>query len=208
VIRDAFLSAAETAATQLRGPAVAARWPEPSALAEFSVGGLARHLANQVTHTVSLLAAAPGGAAIPVLEHYTRNGWVTSGVDGADNVGIRQRGEEAAADMTPQELVEEVDGALAELRRIVPAEPAERVVDLHDWGLTVDDFLLTRVMELVVHMDDLAVSLGEPTPPLPTAATDATIRLLADVAAWRHGPLAVVRALARRERAPQTIAAL
>jgi hypothetical protein len=80
-------------------------------------------------------------------------------------------------------------------------------VDLGEWGLAVDDLLLTRVMELVVHADDLAVSLGIPTPAMPAEATDATIRLLARVAAWRHGPLAVVRALARRERAPETIAA-
>jgi hypothetical protein len=167
------------------------------ALADFSVGGLSRHLANQVTHTVPLLAAAPGGSAIPVLEHYTRNQWVTSGVDSADNVWIRTKGEQAT---TPNALADEFDAALAERRRVVPAEPAQRVVDLGDWGLTVDDFLLTRVMELVVHTEDLAVSLGVPTPEMPTAATEATIQLLARVAAWRHGPLAVVRALARRER--------
>jgi hypothetical protein len=208
MIRDAYLSVAETAATLLREPAVSARWSEPSALADFSVAGLARHLANQVTRTVALLAAAPGSAAIPVLQHYTRNAWVTSGVDGADNVRIRQQGEQAAATITPQALADEVDAALAELHRVVPAEPAERVVDLGDWGLTVDDFLITRVMELVVHTDDLAISVGVPTPEMPAAATDATVQLLVRVAAWRHGPLAVVRALARRERAPQTIAAL
>jgi hypothetical protein len=208
MIREAFLSVAGTAATLLREPAVSARWSEPSALAGFSVGGLARHLANQVTHSVPLLAAAPGSSAIPILEHYTRNAWVTSGVDGADNIDIRRRGEQAAAVTTPDALANEVDTALAELRRIVPAESADRVVDFRDWGLTVDDFLLTRVMELVVHADDLAVSLDVPTPALPSAATEATIQLLARVAAWRHGPLAVVRALARRERAPETITAL
>jgi uncharacterized protein (TIGR03083 family) len=208
MIRDAFLPVAGTAAALLRDPAVSARWSEPSALADFSVAGLARHLANQITRTVSLLASAPGGSAIPVLEHYTRNTWVTSGVEGATNVQIRRQGEQDAAGTTPQALAAEVDGAVAELRRILPAEPAGRVVDLGDWGLTVDDFLLTRVMELVVHTDDLAVSLGVPTPELPAAATEATIQLLARVAAWRHGPLAVVRALARRERAPESIAAL
>ena len=208
MIRDAFLSAGETAATLLREPALSARWSEPSALADFSVAGLARHLANQVTRTVPLLAAAPGGSAIPVLEHFTGSAWVASGVDGEDNVGIRQRSEEAADVTTPRALVDEVDTALAELHRVVPAEPAGRVVDLGEWGLAVDDFLLTRVMELVVHSDDLAVSLGVPTPPLPAAATDATIQLLARIAAWRHGPLAVVRALARQERAPEVISAL
>jgi hypothetical protein len=208
VIRDAYLSAGTTAAALLREPALSARWLQPSALTDFSVAGLARHLANQVTLTVSLLAAAPGVSAVPVLEHYTRNAWVTSGVDSADNVSIRRRGEEAVAGTTAQALADEVDAALVELRRVVPAEPADRVVDFRVWGLAVDDFLLTRVMELVVHSDDLAVSIGVPTPEMPAAATDATIQLLSRLAAWRHGPLAVVRALARRERAPETIAAL
>jgi hypothetical protein len=64
------------------------------------------------------------------------------------------------------------------------------------------------VLELVVHVDDLAVSLTVATPPLPAAATDATIQLLARLAAWRHGPMPVVRALARQERAPASVAAL
>jgi hypothetical protein len=208
VIRDAFFSAAQTTATLLRHPSVPASWSQPSALPDLSVGALARHLANQVTRTVPLLAAPPGDSSIPVLEHYTRNAWVTSGHDGADNIRLRDMSEEAAAATTAQRLADEVDAALAELRRVVPGEPAERVVTFGDWGLRVDDFLLTRVMELVVHTDDLAVSLGVPTPEIPDQAAEATIGLLVRVAAWRHGSLAVVRALARRERAPETIAAL
>lgn len=187
---------------------MAERWAVDSALVGYSVGGLARHLANQVTHTVPFLAAAPGGVAVPVLDHFTRNEWVTSGPDSDDNVDIRSRSERAAAGTTPGELAELVDAALLELRSSVPAQPADRVIDLGEWGLLVDDFLLTRVMELVVHADDLAVSLDLPTPPMPEAATDATIALLARIASWRHGPLPVVRALSRRERAPASIAAL
>jgi hypothetical protein len=208
VIRDAFLSSAAAAATLLREPALTARWSEPSALTDLSVGGLARHLANQVTHSVPLLAAEPAASAVPVLEHYTRNAWVTSGIDGRDNIAIRRKGEADAALTTPAALADEYDAALAELHRVVPVEPGDRVVAYRAWGLTVDDFLLTRVMELVVHTDDLAVSLGVPTPDLPPEATGATIELLSRVATWRHGPLAVVRALARRERAPESIAAL
>jgi hypothetical protein len=204
--RDAFLAAAEVAAAYLREPAVSARWSVPSALSGFSVGGLARHLANQVTHVGPALLAAPGTAPVTMLEHYRRSAWFTEDVDGADNVRIRTQGDAAAG--TPAALADEVDDALAELRRIVPEQPADRIVTVDEWGLTLDDFLLTRVLELVVHLDDLAVSVGTPTPPLPPAATGATIRLLADIAAWRHGPLAVVRAMARQERAPATIAAL
>lgn len=208
MIRDAFLGSADAALGLLREPALAGQWSAPSALADFSTGGLARHLANQVTRTVTFLAAAPGDSAIPVLDHFTGNAWVTSGVDSADNLDIRHRSEQAAAATTPEVLAADVDAALRELRTVLPAQSADRVVDLGDWGLTVNDFLLTRVVELVVHTDDLAVSLGRPTPPLPDHATAATIHLLGRLAAWRHGPLSVVRALARQERAPASIAAL
>ncbi|GIF52932.1 mycothiol maleylpyruvate isomerase-like protein [Asanoa ferruginea] len=208
MIRAAFLDSAATAATLLRAPVLAERWSAPSALPDFTTGGLARHLANQVTHTVTFLAAEPGTAAIPLLAHFTGNTWTTSPIDAEDNVGIRRRSETAARETTAAALADLVDEALVALRESVPAQPADRLVDLGDWGLTVDDFLLTRVLELVVHVDDLAVSLDLPTPDLPPAATDATVVLLARLATWRHGPTAVVRALARKERAPASVAAL
>ncbi|MEU8264322.1 maleylpyruvate isomerase N-terminal domain-containing protein [Micromonospora sp. NPDC048999] len=208
MIREAFLESSEAALGLLREAALAERWSKPSALPDFSTGGLARHLANQITRTVTYLAAAPGDSAISVLDHFTGNAWVTSGVDSADNIDIRHRSEQAAAATTPEELADDVDAALRELQTVLPAQSADRIVDLDDWGLTVNDFLLTRVMELVVHTDDLAVSLDIPTPPLPDHATEATIQLLSRIAAWRHGQLSVVRALARQERAPASIAAL
>ncbi|MEU8008927.1 maleylpyruvate isomerase N-terminal domain-containing protein [Micromonospora parva] len=207
MIRPAFLDVAETAAALVREPMLIERWSTPSALPDFSTGGLARHLANQLTHTVTFLAAAPGASAISVLEHFTGNAWVTSGVDSADNIGIRRRSEQAAASTTATNLADLVDDALSELRTVVPAQPADRIVDLGDWGLRIDDFLLTRVVELVVHIDDLAVSLGLPTPAMPPAATRAAITLLSRLAAWRHGSLNVIRVLARQERAPTSISA-
>src|SRR3954470_4461368 len=111
MIRDTFLRSAAVASGLLREPALARRWSGPSALPDFSAGGLARHLANQITHTVTYLAAAPGDRAIPVLEHFTGNTWVTSGVDSADNIDIRRRGERAAAATTPGALADDVDTA-------------------------------------------------------------------------------------------------
>jgi hypothetical protein len=64
-----------------------------------------------------------------------------------------------------------------------------------------------RMMELVIHIDDLAVSAGVPTPELPNPATDAVIGILATLAARRHGTVPVLRALTRAERAPATITA-
>ena len=76
------------------------------------------------------------------------------------------------------------------------------------WGLTLDDFLTTRMLELAVHLDDLAVSVGIATPELPDAAFDPVLILLARLAAGRHGQAALLRALARAERAPAAINAI
>jgi len=62
-------------------------------------------------------------------------------------------------------------------------------------------------MEIAVHSDDLAVSVGVPTPPLPAAVIDPVLALLTQVAVRRHGQTAVLRTLSRSERAPATIAA-
>jgi hypothetical protein len=208
MIRDAFLESSEAALGLLREPALTERWSEPSALPDFSTGGLARHLANQITGTRAHLAEVPGDSAIPILDHFTGNSWITSGVDSVANAGIRGRSETSAAATTAGQLAGDVDAALRELRAALPGESAGRIIDLGEWGLTLDDFLLTRVLELVVHTDDLAVSLNLPTPSLPAEATGATIVLLGRIAAWRHGPVNVIRALARQERAPASIAAL
>jgi len=69
------------------------------------------------------------------------------------------------------------------------------------------NMLLTRTMELAVHGDDLAASVGIATPELSPSAADAVIGLLARLATRRHGPTGIIRALTRAERAPTTIAA-
>lgn len=107
-------------------------------------------------------------------------------------------------------MVTGVTEALAELRRRLPTEPADRLVRAPwmTWSLTLDDFLLTRMLEISVHCDDLAVSVGVPTPPLPAAVTQPVLDLLCRLAVRRHGSTAVLRALSRAERAPATIAAI
>ncbi|MFG1941431.1 maleylpyruvate isomerase N-terminal domain-containing protein [Nonomuraea sp. NPDC048826] len=210
-IRQSYLTAAESAVVLLHDPAVAAAWGKPSALTEFSVGGLAGHLAHQLVRVSGLLEPADGAAGEPatLLEHYTRSPWVQAGLDHESNVSVRRGGEQVAAD-GPAALAARAAELLEDQRRAVPAQPADRVVALPwtGWSLTLDDFLLTRLMELVVHSDDLAASVGVETPELPTEVIDPVVDLLARLAVHRHGATAVIRALSRTERAPATISAL
>lgn len=208
-IRASYLTAAESAVALLGDPAVAAAWDKPSALTEFSVAGLAGHLAHQLVRVDRLLAAGPtpGTEPIGLLEHYARSPWVEAGLDHEINVGIRRAGEESAS-AGPAALAAATAELLEHQRATLPAEPGDRVLDLPSgWSLLLDDFLLTRVIELVVHSDDLATSVGVGTPALPSTVVDPVVDLLARLAVHRHGATAVIRTLSRTERAPATISA-
>lgn len=208
-MRDDFLSMARTAADLMRAPEVAAAWERPSALPEFGVSGLAGHLSGQVFAIAQALAGpVPEEPVIPVLEHYARSAWVDAGLDADINVGIRRSGEERAAD-GPAALAARVDATIAELAGALTSFP-DRPVRLSFWGpwsLTLDDMLTTRMMEIAVHADDLAVSVGVPTPEFPGSAVDTVIDLLSRLSVRRHGAVSVLRALSRAERAPAGIAA-
>ncbi|MFR9774819.1 maleylpyruvate isomerase N-terminal domain-containing protein [Micromonospora sp. MS34] len=208
-IRTAWLTAARSAAALLADPAVAEKWDAPSALPEFRVGGLAGHLASQILAVPGVLAEpVPADEPIGLLDHYARGTWIGASVDDEVNVGIRASGERIAAD-GPEALLAAARAALAGLAVALPAEPDGRVVHLArgPWSLSLEDYLTTRLMELAVHSDDLAVSVGVPTPELPTEVLDPVLALLARLAVRRHGQPAVLRALSRAERAPATVAA-
>ena len=66
--------------------------------------------------------------------------------------------------------------------------------------LRYDDYLPSRICELLIHTDDLAVSLGVDPPSPPQEALDVAIGHLVDVARRTHGDRAVLIALSRRER--------
>lgn len=194
----------------LGDPGLGPSWHEPSALPKFSVGGLAGHLAAQVFNIEAVLAEPPGvGPVLPVLEHYGRAAWIGADLDDPVNVSVRESGERLARG-GPVALAGEVAAAGARLRAALPAEPADRIVRIPWTGrrLTLDDFLLTRLLEMVVHGDDLAVSAPVAAPGFPDAAVAEVLALLTRLAAARHGSVAVLRALARPERADAPVAAI
>ncbi|WKX71158.1 maleylpyruvate isomerase N-terminal domain-containing protein [Streptomyces sp. XD-27] len=207
---DAYLAAAAQAVALLERPEVAAAWEQPSALAEMTVGGLAGHLAAQIFSVDSALAEpASAEAPIPLLENFARATWIDAPLDGEVNAGIRAKSEGIAAE-GPRSLLKRARAALAEQQTELPGLSGGRTVFLPQKGfaLTFDDFLVTRLLELAVHIDDLAVSVGLPPQELPDAAFDPVLVLLARLAARRHGQAALLRALARVERAPAAVNAI
>ncbi len=204
-----YLAAAAAAAGLVSDPAVAERWAEPSALTGMSVGALAGHLARQILNMEALLAqGACEDPPIPLLEHYARSAWVGAAPDDPSNVTVRESSATEAAG-GPAALARRTTAALGRLAERLPSEPLDQsvLVPWGPWPLTLADLLITRMMEIAVHDDDLACSVGRPTPALPDEVTDTVVVLLARLAVRRHGPDTVIRAFSRAERAPTTVAA-
>jgi hypothetical protein len=204
---EAFLTAARISGDLARRPEVAENWTEESACAGMSVGGLAHHLVHQLTNTVRILAAEPhDDPPIPLLEHYERAAWVSASLDDEVNVRIREDADVDAAS-GPGGLPPVVDGALADLPDLLARAADAVLIPWQGWSLTTEDYLTTRMMEMVVHSDDLAASVGVPTPEFPEDVLGPVFTLLTGVAARRHGQVAVVRALSRPQRAPEIVSA-
>ncbi|MCP2336256.1 maleylpyruvate isomerase N-terminal domain-containing protein [Actinomadura rupiterrae] len=205
-MKDDFLTTGRVALDLLRAPEVAASWDKPSALPEFSVAGLAAHLAYQVVFVPDVLdAPRPSEETVPLLEHYARSAWVGADLDAAVNVGIRE-GSERAAEEGRDALAARLEAALGTLsgRDFDGGRPV-RFPFWGPWSLSLDDLLVTRMMEMVVHADDLAVSAGVPTPEFPPRVVGPVVDLLARLSVRRHGATAVIRALTRAERSPGLI---
>jgi uncharacterized protein (TIGR03083 family) len=188
---------------------VADAWSRPSVLEQWSVGGLAAHLGGQVLTAERLLRLPPSDLApIDLDDHYAEAAWVSASIDDPVNTGIREGGEQEAA-AGPVELLARVRSARVAVASALSLEPPDRVVLIpwQGWALTLDDFLTTRTMEIVVHSDDLAASVGIEAPAFDRAVLDPVLGLLTRLAVRRHGQSAVVAALARQERAPGSIAA-
>ena len=207
--REGFLGAARTAAALVRRPEVAARWGEESACAGMSVGGLACHLGAQTDLAVRVLGSGPSDLVpIALSEHYARAAWVRSGPDDEANVGIRE-GSDAQAAEGPDALAALVAQRLTELPGVIDAigsgDPV--LVPWQGWALTAHDFLVTRLMETVVHSDDLAASTGLATPEFSDEVVEPVLALLTGLARRRHGTTALVRTLTRPQRAPGSVSA-
>lgn len=206
--RTNYLAAADLALDLLADNAVAAAWDRPSALAEFRVAGLAGHLAYQVS-SIPQIMTEPVPATPPrtLLGHYDNAAWLDADIDHEVMAGLRASGEARAA-IGHEALIATVATDILTLREDLTEAAPDRLIHLAGrWSLTLDDFLMTRTMELVVHSDDLAVSVGAPTPEFPEAVTAPVIDLLTRLSTKRRGPIPLIRALTRAERAPETVTA-
>ena len=199
-IRDAFFDAARVARDVIAAPEVAERWEQPSALTHWSVAGLAGHLFRALGSVDAYLdRPEPDAEPLSAAQYYAQ---VLDAIEETPSLDadIRRRGDEASAGGHAAMLAS-YDAATRRLEERLPAlPPGRKLPAFHTFVLEIDQYLITRIIESVVHTDDLAVSVGIPTPAIPTETTKLAIGCLTETARIRRGDLAVLRALTRRER--------
>ena len=199
--REAYGAGADVAVALVTGEQVAAAWDEPSVLAGMSVGELAAHLARSVLQVEWYLdgPVAPGAVAITADVYY---GDLSGAAEPESplNTGVRQRSAETAA-QGPAALAAEVGAARERLRTRLAQEAADRLMTVRHQGhtLVLDEYLRTRCVELAVHTEDLALSVGSDVR-TPAATLATALDVLVGAARHRNGDAEVLHALARRER--------
>ena len=140
------------------------------------------------------------------MNYYAKVDWLHAAVDAPENTSIRDGFNELAG-QGHAESVDVLQRARAELPTAMATAWPSTYVPWQDCALQVDDFLVCRLVEMVVHADDLAASLGCPTPQFDDDVLDPVVALLATLSVRRRGQDAVVRALARTERASAPVSA-
>jgi uncharacterized protein (TIGR03083 family) len=207
---QALLDAVDTGTTIMHHDQLGRRWHDRSALDGLTVGGLANHLYGALRRTELVLDddPPPGATVVGAAEFYGANR-VESRADLAEGIHplIRQDAERRA-EAGAEALVAKYDRLLDRLRQRLPGEDLQRlvaVVQVRNGVTPLRTYLVTRIVEAVVHTDDLAVSLGVDPPTPPPVAVASAVELFTELARARSGDIAVVRAFTRRERADSDV---
>lgn len=202
-VRAIFLDSAAAAVDTFADPAVAAAWDRDSVLEGMTVGALVAHAARALSTVRRYL----GGEAPPHdAPHFDAPGYILSVLPDTDRTSDTNRAvldrAVAAAESGRDAVVREAADDLDALRRTLPHLSERHILAVLDGVvLLLDEYLTTRIVELVVHHDDIEASVEEATRrELPDQAGAVAVGILAEVARRRTSTTAMITALSRRER--------
>jgi len=198
-VRALVIDAVDTAADLMSRPSVATKWDEPSALEGMTVGGLAAHLVRAAGATLAYLDRTPVDAE-PTGDLLTPITYFHAAVDSPIHEQIKTVSANESA-VGHEATATKCRDLAEQLRERLNAEPPDRLVGaLGGRMLSLDDFCRTRLIEVLLHLDDLAVSVGESRPETDPEGVAIVIGIIEGIARHVHGDWEVLYALARSER--------
>ncbi len=154
-------------------------WKRSSRLAGWTVRELAFHVTGMTGVVVSALAGGRVREKPLTIAAYT-SAWPAAAAE------IAQRDRDAAAQLTPRDVLTNATNARADLLSALHATPGDPVVLGRRGPLRLSDLMITRVNELVVHSMDLSASVPElDAVRIDARALGVSVRMLAGVLAER-----------------------
>lgn len=198
---ELFIEGAGVVALAIGDGAVGGAWDRPSVLEGQRVGGLAGHLARGGVWVVDEylgedVLAAPAGAP----DFASAGDYYASFAETATpemHQAVRDRGA-AVATVGQDALVAQVLARTAVLEeRLSTLSPDHLMSVIAGKRIRLGDYLVTRMVEQAVHLDDLARSVGRDPWPLPDGLWDVVFEVGLEIARRRHGNDALGRALFR-----------
>jgi hypothetical protein len=204
---EAFLEAARYAGDLIASEPVGRFWSEPSVLAHMTVGDVAGHLFLVVRRVGKRAEGSPPATGAPRGLDSVQ-GWTWIRVDRPQDLERPEHQQvRADADHVARWGWESVrDAYRARTEQVSELLRRDRLPDVSagSHSLSFSAYLATRVVEVLVHADDLGCSVGQPGSP-PAAALDIAIQTLFGAARSALGDVPVLRALSRRERGPDNL---
>jgi Mycothiol maleylpyruvate isomerase N-terminal domain len=200
-VRVAYLEAAAVAADLVANPELAHRWDQDGACEGMTVGAIATHLIQSgMDMLVQCVETDEPPVSTRILDPARYYSGQSLDLEHEGHRAVRAASVAAAADRDAEDVRSDALVALEILTKRFSEESDDRqVLVLDKFTMTLDGLVVTRLVELLAHTDDLAASLGLVVEP-PSAALAIVASCLTDVARRRHGDLAVLRALARGGR--------
>lgn len=207
--RHTFLSTARAVIEMVEDDRVARRWPEPSVLTGYTVGGLAAHLCRAVSTPNGYIdGPLPGGdPTVTGAAGYFRAALGDHDpVDSEMHLGVRQRSDDMAASGYSA-VLDSTRAAYQSLVGRLEVEAGSRLIEVFGGAvMAVDDYLETRIVELAIHADDLAASCPGLDVSVPAETWAVARRVVAELAALKAGDRGFVLGLSRAERAQRPLA--
>ncbi|RKT16826.1 uncharacterized protein (TIGR03083 family) [Streptomyces sp. 1114.5] len=176
----------------------------PTRLGSWRVRELVTHLSLALSQLLAVLDAPEvAGPVLPLAEYAALAGTMAEFVDTATTEHVAS-GFAGPAEEVAAEFDRSLDAVQIVLDKLASVEPERRVTFLSGHPMLLADYLVTRLVETVVHAEDLAEALGLDAFPHDRQALAAVSRMLADALAGqvpggavelRIPPYAVVQAV-------------